>query len=108
MSEMVICGELSCRTRLPRQIRTFFIDSTGELWVSPELGPGEPLVIMALAPVIRGYRIGKKYYPYVEASVVRREYRNCSQLITLLDRMAAVSVDESSLAPGGDRRRFSS
>jgi hypothetical protein len=105
---MMICGELSRRTRLPRQIRTFFIDSTGELWVSPGLGPGESLVIMALAPVIRGYRVGKKYYPYVQASVVRREYSDCSELLTLLDRMANVSVDDSTAQPSSGRRRASS
>ena len=91
MSEMTICGEISTRTRVPRHARSFFIDRAGELWVSAELVPGGQLAVMVICPAIRSYQVGKKYYPYVQASVLRQEYTHHKELITLLDKMAGAT-----------------
>jgi hypothetical protein len=91
MNEMTIRGEMSAQTRVARHIRTFFIDPTGELWVSAELVPGGQLAVMVLCPEIRSYKVEKKWYTYIQASVLRREYSHNNDLITMLDRMAGVT-----------------
>jgi hypothetical protein len=101
MSEMTICGELSARTGLARHVRSFFIGATGELWVSADLVPGGPLTVMVLSTAIREYKIGKEWYPYIQASVLRREYPYRGELMALLDRMAAVRPTESAAASTG-------
>jgi len=94
MNGMTICGEVPAKTRVARHIRSFFIDPTGELWVSAGLVPGGLLAVMVLFPGIRAYKIGNKRYPYIQASVLRREYADRTELMALLDRMAAARPTE--------------
>jgi hypothetical protein len=103
MSEMTICGQITTRRRVARHVRSFFIDPSGELWVSVELVPGGPLAAMIIGPAIRWYGVGKKRYPYIQASVLRREYPDHRELIRLLNRMAgAVPADLPSNGTNGE------
>jgi hypothetical protein len=105
MSDMTICGEVSARTRVARHVRSFFIDPTGELWVSADLVPGGLLAVMVLFPDIRAYKIGSKRYPYIQASVLRREYPDGTELMALLNRMANARPTESTSSSSGDELR---
>jgi hypothetical protein len=105
MNGMTICGEVSTKRRVARHVRSFFIDPTGELWVSADLVPGGPLAVMVLFPGIRAYKIGNKRYPYIQASVLRREYPDRRELMALLDRMAGARPTEpTSSSTGGELR----
>ena len=95
MNGLTICGEVPSKKRVAQHVRSFFIDPTGELWISADLVPGGQLAVMVLFPAIRAYRVGKKRYPYVQASVLRREYPDRRELMALLDRMAAARPSET-------------
>lgn len=105
MNGMTICGEVCTKKRVARHVRSFFIDPTGELWVSAELVPGGQLAVMVVFPSIRAYKIGNRRYPYIQASVLRREYADRTELMALLDRMAAARPTESVGGSTGDELR---